>query len=86
MYSPYYLQESDSSEMWGPYTYYQADHVARTKTRLAAKTGKGPILLYLVTEVGNRPGDPARPVAKFVVCQYIAGRKTSGGRAVPRPM
>lgn len=75
----YWLRSNKFSALEGPYTYYEAEHKARTATREAARTGRGDISLELVTIVGTRVGDPNVPHHLRVVALYLAGRKTTGG-------
>jgi hypothetical protein len=77
----YYLRVTKSGVLEGPYTFYEANHVARTATREAARTGVGPISRELVVNVGARQGDPPQPSSPTlrVVAVFVAGRKTLGG-------
>lgn len=74
-----WLRANKDAEMEGPYTYYEAENKARTATRNAARTGKGPLSLELVQVVGERQGDPPITPTVRVLCIYLAGRKTTGG-------
>lgn len=75
----FWLRSNKSAVPFGPYNYYEADYVARTATREAARTRRGDISLELITYVGSRPGDPPVTVHPVVVYIYLAGRKTQGG-------
>lgn len=75
----FWLRANKNAEPFGPFTYYEADGLARSLTREAARTRQGDISLELITYVGSRPGDPPVEIHPTVVYIYLAGRKTQGG-------
>lgn len=77
----YYLRVTKNGVLEGPYTFYEANYIARTATREAARTGIGPVTRELVVNIGTRQGDPPQPTDPTirVVAVFVAGRKTIGG-------
>jgi hypothetical protein len=76
----FYIRTDAHGVLDGPYTYAEADSKARTVTKEAAKTGVGSIHMEMVQIVGSRLGDPPVTPSDRVICAYLAGRKTIGGR------
>ena len=75
----YYLRTDKVSPLQGPYTFYQAEYIARTATRLAKDSVSA--VMEMVALVGDRQGDPVQPTNPtiHVIAIYVKGRKTLGG-------
>ncbi len=74
----FYVRETTSSVIAGPYPKYHADLVAR---KLSDESQSGYAQVVTLVGADDRPGDPAQDSVLFVVYVYIRGRKLFGGRA-----